>query len=150
MSNALKRLGSHRFGSTNMVVVGSLLAAMVVAVFATSGESKGGDSKEKEESKVEKMMKAAHKGEKDLRDAPLEIVQDEVKKDKPDWDLLAKNTKPLAELAGMIKDKRNYTSDPRPYIAAVKALTVATNAKDVGQARAAVKGLMNSCAKCHK
>jgi len=136
---------SHRFGGTHIVVVGSLLAALVVAVFATSG-----DSKEKEESKIEKMMKATHKGEKDVRDAPLEIVQDEVKKDNPDWELLAKNTKPLAELAGMIKDKRNYTSDPRPYIAAVKALTAATNAKDVEQARAAVKGLMNSCAKCHK
>ena len=145
MSDASKNSGSHRFGGAHTVVVGSLLAAIVVAVFATSG-----NSEEKEESKIEKMMKATHKGEKDVRDAPLEIVQDEVKKDSPDWALLAKNTKPLVELAGMIKDKRDYKSDPRPYIAAVKALTAATNDKDVEKARAAVSGLMNSCASCHK
>jgi len=146
MSLVLKNAGCHRVGGAHIVVIGSLLAAILVTVLVTTSDSKEKD----EESKVEKMMKAAHKGEKDVRDAPLEIVQDEVKKDNPDWDLLAKNTKPLAELGSMIKDKRNYISDPRPYIAAVNALTVATNDKDVQQAREAVKGLMNSCAKCHK
>ena len=145
MSRVLKNLGRHRFGGTHVVVVGSLLAAIVIAAFATKG-----DGKEDKGSKVEKMMIEAHKGKEGVRDAPLEIVHDEVKKDNPDWTLLAKNTEPLAKLGSMIKDNRTYTSDPGPYIAAVKALQAATKDKDLKQARAAVGGLMNSCARCHK
>ena len=132
-------------GGSQLVVAISLSAAALIAMQASSG-----DAKPTEESVVEKMMQAAHKGKKNLRDAPLEIVQDEVKKDSPDWALLATNTKPLAELGAAIKDNQSYTSRPGPYIAAVKALSVATEKKDVAGARTAVAGLMRSCAGCHK
>jgi hypothetical protein len=133
-----------------MVVAASVSIAVFIGMNASQGDAKDGDAKDKEESKVEQMMLAAHKGKKDVRDAPLEIVQDEVKKESPDWDLLAKNTKPLAELGAEIKDNKGYTSRPGPYIAAVKALGDATQKKDVAGARTAVAGLMKSCAGCHK
>ena len=136
---------TQRFGGTQLAILGSLLVAIALLVVSSPGVSK-----EPEESEVEQKMRAAHKGEKDKRDAPLELIQDEVKRDNPDWALLAKNTKPLAELSLLIKDNVNYTSQPGPYIASVKALAVATEAKDLTKARAAVAGLMKSCAGCHR
>ena len=136
---------SQRFGGAYLVVAITLSVALLIGVQASSG-----DAKPTEESVVEKMMQAAHKGKKNERDAPLEIVQDEVKKDTPDWDRLVANAKPLAELGAAIKDNRSYTSNPAPYIAAVQALTAAAEKKDVAAARTAVAGLMTSCAGCHK
>lgn len=134
-----------RFGGQLLVVAAGATAAFLFGMQASSG-----DAKDKEESKVERMMQAAHKGKKDVRDAPLEIVQDEVEKDRPDWDLLAANIKPLAALSLEIKDDVNYRSRPGPYVAAVKALTAATEKKDIAGARTAVAGLMKSCAGCHR
>ena len=144
MSEEIKR----RFAGQAVVIAVSVAATLLIAVQTSKGDGK--DKKDKEESKVEKMMHAAHKGKEDVRDAPLEIVQDEVAKDSPDWALLAKSTKPLAALGAEIKDNVNYTSRPGPYIAAVKALGEATDKKDVDAARLAVAGLMKSCAGCHK
>lgn len=127
------------------VLLATLSAGIFVGVRASAV-----DAKDKKEGEVKKMMQLAHKGEKGLRDAPLEIVQDETKKDEPDWALLKKNIQPLAELGAAIKDDVSYTSNPGPYIAAVKALSVAVEKHNGKDARAAVQGLMESCAGCHR
>lgn len=119
-----------------------LLTAMVVFISASRAD--------KEEASVEpnvkKLMQAAHKG----KTSPLAIVTAQAKLDSPDWLLLEKNSQPLAELAAAIKDNQSYTSQPKPYVDAVKLLMAATKEKDVDKARDAVAGLTKSCAGCHR
>ena len=100
----------------------------------------------KKEPDVKQLMQKAHKG----KDSPLAIVQTQVKLDKPDWILLARNTKPLFDLANSIKDNQSYTSQPGPYVNGVKALIAAAKAKDIKKARLAADGLSKSCAGCHR
>jgi hypothetical protein len=116
----------------------ALLASCGLTICLSEEKSKEPD--------VKKMMQRAHKG----KTSPLAIVQDEVKRDMPNWILLEKNTKPLTELAGAIKDNETYTSRPGPYVAAIKLLSSATEKKDLEQARRAVAALDKSCAGCHR
>ena len=95
---------------------------------------------------VKKLMQAAHKG----KDAPLTLIRAEVKKESPDWKLIASKTAPLVKLSGEIKDNVSYTSRPGPYVAGVKALKAATAKEDTAKARLAVDALMKSCAGCHR
>ena len=123
------------------------IVAMITVTVTLSWAVRGDAAKDKEkEDPVQKMMEAAHKGEK----SPLSIVKAQVALDRPDWELLATNTRPLAELAAVIKDNQTYTSRPGPYVAAVKALTTAAAQQDVALARDAVVGLDRSCAGCHR
>lgn len=135
---------NNRLGGRLAIVAAGVAAVMLLELQVVSGNPKKDDKE-----KVKKMMQAAHKGEKDVRDAPLEIVQDEVAKDAPNWEVLVANTKPLAELAAAIKDNESYTSRPGPYVDAVKALSAANEKKNVEEARASVGKLMKSCAGCH-
>ncbi len=138
-------INKHRFITAQLIFTLSIATAILIGFQVSSV-----DAKDDKESEVEIMMHAAHKGKKGVRDAPLELLQDEVKKDAPNWKILATNVKPLAKIGAAIKDNRTYTSNPAPYIAAVKALTVAAEKEDVAGARAAVDGLMKSCAGCHR
>lgn len=136
---------NNRLGGRFAIMSAGVAAVMLLGLHATSA-----NPKEEEKAKVKKMMQAAHKGEKDKRDAPLEIVQDEVAKDAPNWEVLVANTRPLAELAAAIKDNETYTSMPGPYVDAVKALSAANEKKSLEEARASVANLMKSCAGCHR
>jgi hypothetical protein len=108
----------------------------------------------KRKNAVKQLMLAAHKppkGSPEGTKSPLEIIQDEIKSAKPDWKLVAMNTKPLAELAEAIKDKRfGYRGPPKPYVEGVALLEIATKSHDLGKGREAMASINQSCANCHR
>jgi hypothetical protein len=128
---------------SRIVTIVALAAITLSLSWAVPGDAA---KEKKEEDPVKKMMQAAHKGE----NSPLSIVKAQVALDTPNWELLATNTLPLAELAAAIKDNRTYTSNPGPYVAAVKALAAAAEQQNLAGARQAVVGLNRSCAGCHR
>lgn len=125
-----------------LFAVACLASLTVFAGITTFAEKK---AKPKELS-VKELMQKAHKG----KDSPLVVVKTQVKLDQPDWALVLKNTKPLSELAGKIKDNRTYTSHPGPYVKAVKQLAAAAKEKNHAKAKLAITGLNKSCAGCHR
>jgi cytochrome c556 len=108
----------------------------------------------KRKNAVKQLMLAAHKPPKGSPKgtlSPLEIVQDEIKSIKPDWKLVAMNTKPLAELAEAIKDKRfGYRGPPKPYVEGVALLQIAARSYDHDKGRQAIASINRSCANCHR
>jgi len=94
---------------------------------------------------IAKLMKDIHRGSK----SPYALTSAELKKDKPDWDLLAKETRSFAEMGAAFKRAPLGYTSPAKYIRSAEALTKATAEKDKMAATTAFTGLTQSCGSCH-
>jgi hypothetical protein len=101
---------------------------------------------------VEAMMKKVHAG----KDAPLARTRAELKKDAPNWEVLAKDAKAFTEMGGLMRRAYPMTYTARsPYWYAVEyaergeALVKAAKGNDRPAATAAFAGLSKSCSACH-
>lgn len=131
-----------------IVPTGALLLATILGFSAHSTTEAAKDEKKKS---VKELMIAAHKAPKG-KQSPLEIVQVQLKADKPNWKLIATNTKPLQALADAIKDTPviGYRGPTKPYVNGVTSLQAAAKKQDLKKGRNAMKGIVESCASCHK
>jgi len=125
-------------------------ALLLVTFFALISERDVQAAKKKKPT-VKELMLAAHKAPKGKK-APLQIVQDQLKSERPDWILIATNAKPLAVLANAIKGTSvlNYKGPTKPYVDGVALLQAAVKKHDLTKGRAAMNDLIRSCVNCHK
>jgi cytochrome c556 len=119
-----------------------------MAVLITNALS--ADEPKKEESKlakkdIGKMMADIHRGEK----SSYSRVNAELKKDSPDWDVIAKETKSFAEMSAAFKKAPLGYTSPAKYISSAESLAKAASEKDKKAADTAFVGLTNSCNSCH-
>ena len=117
-----------------------ILAMFGAAAFAADEPKKALTKKE-----VGKMMKDVHKGAK----SPHVNVDAELKKDEPDWDVIAKGAKSFNEMSAAFARVDLGYSSPAKYNAAAKALTKAAGDKDKKAATEAVASMNKSCSSCH-
>ncbi|MCR9117263.1 MAG: hypothetical protein NXI22_10000 [bacterium] len=126
----------------------SALFAATLLVFPIASFSIASAAEKKNE--VKELMIAAHKAPKG-KTSPLQKLQAEFKKDAPNWETIGANTKPLAKLAAVIKDKSfGYRGPTKPYVDAVAKLKTASSDNDIIKGRAAIAAISQSCASCHR
>src|SRR5262245_52474961 len=95
------------------------LVFVVAALLATAGLTAEEPKKDEKAPKratreqLTEMMTKAHKGEK----SPLVRTGAELKKDKPDWEQVAKDAKVFIEMGDVLKVSVDYTN-PKGYIEA--------------------------------
>jgi len=125
-----------------------LVLAVVASCALTAGwllaDEPRADTKPPTEKEVKELMQKTHKG----KDAPLARMDAELKKDAPNWDQVAKDTKAFADMADVLKRRSSYPS-PAAYISSTAALEKATKEKDRAAAGKAFVGLTQSCGGCH-
>jgi hypothetical protein len=120
-----------------------MMAALVcAALMMARGLTADEPTKPKDE--VKEMMVKVHRGEK----SALGRTTAELKKEKPDWELLAKDAKEFAAMGEKLKGTAAYTS-PAKYISRAAALDKAVGEKDQKAATEAFTGLNTSCSSCH-
>ena len=106
-------------------------------------------SEEKKEPTVKELMTAAHKAPEG-QTSPLGHLQSQLKGDSPDWEIVSKNTVPLAKLADAIEGKEfGYRGPTKPYVDAVALLKQSAEDQDAIIGRKAIKAISASCASCH-
>lgn len=103
----------------------------------------------KKEPTVKDLMLAAHKAPKGKM-SPLAHLQSQLKSETPDWQVVNKNTTPLAKLAKAIDGKEfGYRGPTKPYVDAVTLLKQSAAEQDVLKGRKAINAITTSCASCH-
>jgi hypothetical protein len=128
-----------------------ILLPALVAVLAVGGlwadEPKKDDKTPKPATKeqVHEMMKKLHKGEK----SALTRTKEELKKDKPDWEQLAKDAKGFVEMGEMLNTRPPNYTNPKGYIDGAAALAKAFGAKDKDASGKALAAFSQSCSACH-
>jgi hypothetical protein len=121
-------------------------AALLAAGVAAGEPAKGEPAPKRLETKeLAAMMTRVHKGEK----AAFTRAAAELKKDKPDWDQLAKDAKEFVGMGATLKVSANPYTNPQGYIAAAGDLAKAVGAKDAKAAAGAFAALGKSCSACH-
>jgi len=98
-------------------------------------------------------MKASHVGTK-AGPSPLGVVMEQLKGDKPKWEVIAKNNESLAVMAKMIEQAPEDTdlfhfSKESTYPKGVAELVDATADEDQEAARKALALVTTSCRECH-
>jgi hypothetical protein len=124
----------------------ALFGAALLAASALTAEEPKKDEKTVRKD-IAKMMKDAHRGEK----SPHVRVEAELKKEKPDWDQLAKDAKAFDTMGKEFKNLGIYYpyTSPTGYIKTAAALGKAAGEKDRKAATEAFAGLNKSCVACH-
>lgn len=125
-----------------------LLAAVAVMVAVgalAADEPKKDDKAPKSPTKeqVHEMMKKLHKGDK----APLARTKEELKKDAPDWEQLAKDAKGFVEMGEALDEIGHYGR--ARYTEGAQALAKAVGNKDKDASAKAFTTLSKSCSACH-
>lgn len=120
-------------------------AVALVASGLSADEPKKKDESKSSKKDIGKLMKDIHRGEKSV----YFRVNVELKKDAPDWDVVAKGTKSFAEMSAAFKKAELGYTSPEKYISSAEALTKAAGEKDKKAVGVAFVGLTNSCSSCH-
>src|SRR5262245_51085067 len=127
----------------NWIALG--LGVVCAALVANAGgAASGSEKKPLTTEQIKEMMTKTHKGEK----SPFVRTREELKKDKLDWDQLAKDVKAFAEMADALKGAGIHTS-PEKYISGATSLSKAVGEKDAKATNEAFKVLSKSCSSCH-
>lgn len=105
------------------------------------------------EHRFKKQMNASHVGT-EAGPSPLGVVLEQLKSDKPDWEVIAKNNGSLHTMAKMIEQVPEDTelhrfSQLSSYSKNVAELKAATEDEDLKAARTALLHLTSSCRGCH-
>lgn len=120
----------------------SLVAAAGVPALGAGAEDKN-EKTTKEQ--IKELMVKTHRGEK----SPFARAKEELKKDSPEWDQLAKDAKAIGEMAELLKKGSGGYTDPKGYISASEAFGKAAGEKDVKATAEAFTKLSKSCGACH-
>ena len=136
----------------NWIVVAAAFAcaALLTAGSLTAEEPKKDDKPREKDTvtrtQLKEMMKKVHRGEK----APLTRTPEELKKDTPDWEQLAKDMKEFTTMADMVSKAGLYTyNGTSMYIDSTAALSKAIGEKDKKAASEAFNSLNKTCSHCH-
>jgi hypothetical protein len=134
----------------NWIVVAAAFAcaALLTAGSLTAEEPKKDDKApakgEVTLKQIKEMMLKVHRGEK----APLMRTPEELKKDTPDWEQLAKDGKEFATMSDMLSKAGLYT-DSTKYVSSSTELSKAVGEKDKKAASEAFNSLNKTCGNCH-
>ena len=129
-----------RFGWRFPVVV-AIAALMCVAVCISTAWAK------EKYGRIHDQMEKVHEGRK----SPLRQTQSELAKEAPAWDVVDKQLPGLKSMSEALSKSRHEDIKDLAggYADAVSALAAASEKRDLGNARTALKQLTNSCADCH-
>src|SRR5689334_18804568 len=119
-------------------------AAMLVANGLSADEPKK-EEKRPTGKEIGKLMADIHRGEK----SSYSRVNAELKKDTPDWGVIAKETKSFSQMSEAFKKAPLGYTSPAKYISSAESLAKAASEKDKKAATTAFVGLTNSCGSCH-
>jgi cytochrome c556 len=106
---------------------------------------------------IKDIMTKGHSG----GDSLLGVIQKQMKSDKPDWDLVNKNTDQLIEFGKVLPkseypktapngSKEGWEKACKAYIEQVTALDEAAGKKDKEATAAAATKMQTNCGACHK
>ena len=123
------------------------IAALLTLGALVADEPKKDDKAPKPATKeqLKEMMTKLHKGDK----SALSRTKNELTKDKPDWDQLAKDAKAFAEMADVLKVTPSPYTSPKGYIDGAAALAKAFGEKDKEASGKAFTAFSKSCSGCH-
>lgn len=123
----------------------ALFGMAVLTTNALSAAEPKKEGKRPTSKEIGKLMADIHRGEK----SSYSRVNAELKKDAPDWDVIAKETKSFAEMSAAFKKAPLGYTSPAKYISSAESLAKAASEKDKKAAANAFVGLTNSCNSCH-
>jgi hypothetical protein len=127
----------------------ALFVALLVGLTLALGPS---GAREDKPPTIKQIMGKAHKGD----DSLIEKLGKELKDDKPEWEIIQKQSKELLELGTALGkntppkgDKESWEKLTKKYVEIATILEGAAEKKELKKAQSAQAGIKTMCAMCH-